>query len=109
MVFALIWERLVWGTTPGWMSLLGSSLILGSVLWVALWKQKDKVVKILRSVQPIGSLTGDEESGLVARRGSDEIVHSDHEDEGPEDTLDEHEERVLNLDSGIQMHRLASQ
>lgn len=38
MLFALFWERLVWGTTPGVLSICGSTLILGGVLWVGVKK-----------------------------------------------------------------------
>ncbi|KAI1393270.1 uncharacterized protein F4822DRAFT_6101 [Hypoxylon trugodes] len=40
MVFALILERVVWGTTPPAESLFGSALIIGSALWVSLQKNK---------------------------------------------------------------------
>ncbi|KAI8957023.1 hypothetical protein F5Y11DRAFT_341119 [Daldinia sp. FL1419] len=40
MVFALILERVVWGTTPPAESLFGSALIIGSVIWVSLQKNK---------------------------------------------------------------------
>lgn len=38
MLFALLWERLVWGTSPGLLSICGSALILGAVLWVGVKK-----------------------------------------------------------------------
>ncbi|KAI1477783.1 hypothetical protein F4774DRAFT_387635 [Daldinia eschscholtzii] len=40
MVFALILERIVWGTTPPVESLFGSALIIGSAIWVSLQKSK---------------------------------------------------------------------
>lgn len=39
MLFALTFDKLVWGTTPGFLSIVGSSLILGSAIYVALHKQ----------------------------------------------------------------------
>ncbi|KAM5368105.1 hypothetical protein ACJZ2D_009709 [Fusarium nematophilum] len=39
MVFALIIERVVWGTTPPAASLVGSALIIGSAIWVTLQKK----------------------------------------------------------------------
>ncbi|KAF4995840.1 hypothetical protein FDECE_12672 [Fusarium decemcellulare] len=39
MVFALIIERIVWGTTPPPASLIGSALIIGAALWVTLQKK----------------------------------------------------------------------
>ncbi|KAI9817670.1 MAG: hypothetical protein M1826_001516 [Phylliscum demangeonii] len=40
MLFALAFDKLVWGTTPSAVSLLGSALILGSALWVAVRKSR---------------------------------------------------------------------
>lgn len=40
MVFALILERVVWGTTPPAESLFGSALIIGSAIWVSLQKNR---------------------------------------------------------------------
>ncbi|KAI0382642.1 hypothetical protein F5Y04DRAFT_252017 [Hypomontagnella monticulosa] len=40
MVFALVLERIVWGTTPPIESLFGSALIIGSAIWVSLQKNK---------------------------------------------------------------------
>ncbi|KPM43907.1 hypothetical protein AK830_g2583 [Neonectria ditissima] len=39
MVFALILERVVWGTTPPVTSFLGSGLIIGAAVWVSLQKK----------------------------------------------------------------------
>lgn len=40
MLFALVMDKLVWGTTPGALSIVGSSMILGSAIWVAVSKEK---------------------------------------------------------------------
>jgi hypothetical protein len=39
MLFALAFDKLVWGTTPGLLSIIGSSLILGSAIYVAMHKE----------------------------------------------------------------------
>ncbi|KAH7139700.1 hypothetical protein B0J13DRAFT_504971 [Dactylonectria estremocensis] len=39
MVFALVIERVVWGTTPPLTSFLGSALIIGAAIWVSLQKK----------------------------------------------------------------------
>jgi hypothetical protein len=39
MLFALAGDKLVWGTTPGALSIIGSSLILGSAIYVAMHKE----------------------------------------------------------------------
>jgi hypothetical protein len=41
MLFALGFDKLVWGTTPGTLSIIGSSLILGSAIYVAMRKDND--------------------------------------------------------------------
>lgn len=44
MLFALTFDKLVWGTTPGFLSILGSSLILGSAIYVALHKENPATI-----------------------------------------------------------------
>lgn len=70
MLFALFWERVVWGTTPGWLSIAGSTLILSSAVYVGTRRSKKE-----ESPTPIS----DEEVGLmmdiqnnISRRGSSE-------------------------------------
>jgi hypothetical protein len=62
MLFALTFDKLVWGTTPGILSIIGSSLILGSAIYVAMHKEEagKKNGESLR----IG--TSDEERGLMS-------------------------------------------
>ncbi|KAI1098874.1 hypothetical protein F4804DRAFT_103478 [Jackrogersella minutella] len=57
MVFALIIERVVWGTTPPVESLFGSALIIGSAIWVSLQKSKSPT-------QPKGVVVDEEQSLL---------------------------------------------
>jgi len=57
MLFALAFDKLVWGTTPGLWSIVGSSLILGSVIYVALLNDSAKVSRKVEN--------GEEERGLV--------------------------------------------
>lgn len=53
MLFALGFDKLIFGHTPGVMSILGSSLILGSAIIVAIQQDPSR-----------GSKEGNEESGL---------------------------------------------
>ncbi|KAF3034246.1 hypothetical protein E8E12_005169 [Didymella heteroderae] len=39
MLFALSFDKLIWGTTPGTLSIIGSSLILGSAIYVAMYRE----------------------------------------------------------------------
>jgi hypothetical protein len=59
MLFALAFDKLVWGTTPGTLSIIGSSLILGSAIYVAMKREDPK--KASQGEQG----TGHEERGLM--------------------------------------------
>ncbi|KAI9794787.1 MAG: hypothetical protein M1816_002915 [Peltula sp. TS41687] len=72
MLFALAFDKIVWNTTPSMISLLGSSLILGSAIYVAIQKQGAKT-----DVAPREAGIQDEEIALVEDVG----VESDHEHE----------------------------
>lgn len=65
MLFALSFDKLVFGTTPGILSILGSSLILGSAIYVAV--RKDTSQK-----QGKEMADGDEERGLIEGESSGE-------------------------------------
>lgn len=56
MLFALSFDKLVWGTTPGALSIIGSSLILGSAIYVAMHKEAPKQAGVERE-------RGDQEEG----------------------------------------------
>jgi drug/metabolite transporter (DMT)-like permease len=60
MVFALIIERVIWGTTPPVLSLFGSAMIVGSAVWVSLQQKKDGEKK---------KKAVDEESRLLGAEG----------------------------------------
>jgi hypothetical protein len=59
MLFALALDKIIFGVSPGWWSLGGSGLILGSAVFVALNKGK--------GADEVGAV-GDMEVGLVERR-----------------------------------------
>ncbi|KAF1946169.1 hypothetical protein EJ02DRAFT_500296 [Clathrospora elynae] len=56
MLFALTFDKLVWGTTPGLLSIIGSSLILGSAIYVAMNKEDPN-----NKVEPTERGDGEEE------------------------------------------------
>jgi len=62
MIFALVFDKLIFDTVPGLLSIAGSSLIMGSAIYVALQKQ---VVKPLDEGNFAGAATAEEEMGLV--------------------------------------------
>lgn len=61
MLFALAFDKLVWGTTPGALSIIGSSLILGSAIYVAIHREDPK-----KNVELGERGNGDEERGLMS-------------------------------------------
>ena len=67
MLFALMFDKLIFGHTPGTMSILGSSLILGSAIIVAIQRDPNREQKDNDEGSRIGS-AGDEESrtGLMS-------------------------------------------
>ena len=75
LLFALAFDKVVFDTTPGAWGIAGSSLILGSALYVALLNNKNEKKK---DSQGRGDGTGDEEVALVVndvdQNGSD--VHN---------------------------------
>ncbi|CAI6338181.1 unnamed protein product [Periconia digitata] len=88
MLFALAFDKLVFGTTPSALSILGSSLILGSAIYVALHKS-DAAGKesMSREVVPGGRF--EEEMGLIETSRDDgrETAGDDDDDD------DEHHHR----------------
>lgn len=58
MLFALIIERVVWGTIPRAESLFGGALIIAAAIWVSVQKNRPSASQPLPQV--------DEESSLVA-------------------------------------------
>ena len=70
MLFALAFDKMIWNTTPGVWGIAGSSLILGSALYVALRNNKEK--------KTVGSqVRGDEEMALVEDSVNDNENESD--------------------------------
>lgn len=63
MLFALLFDKMIFGTTPGGWSLVGSVLILGSALFVAIGKGREQEV-----VRVAAATGGDveEEGGLLS-------------------------------------------
>lgn len=53
MLFALAFDKIVWGTVPGTLSIIGSSLILGSALYIAMLNNKKGETKV-RADEEVG-------------------------------------------------------
>lgn len=64
MVFALVFEWLVWSNTPDVISVMGGGLILGSALFVNFWKAKNSSETMVK-----GDAMTDEERGLLGNDG----------------------------------------
>lgn len=75
MLFALTFDKLVWGTTPGALSIIGSSLILGSAIYVAMHKEDHKKDAEERDRGTLG-----EERGLISPNLNLDAVEDDDTD-----------------------------
>ena len=64
VIFALAADKLVFDTTPDGWSIVGSSLVLGSALYVAVHKERPKAENSARGA-------ADEEVALMPRGGAD--------------------------------------
>lgn len=75
MLFALTFDKLIFDHTPGWMSIIGSSLILGSAIFVAMQKDVGQSKEQTEGT----TIAGDEESqrGLIS--GMDVETGEDHD------------------------------
>lgn len=82
MLFALIFDKIVFGITPTILSILGSSLILGSTIYVAMLKESRKNVEQTRDME-MADVLSDEEIGLI-----------DNESESEPESIKEGEESV---------------
>ena len=71
MLFALTFDKLVFGTSPGALSIVGSSLILGSAIYVAVQKGN---VQPKENIRERGST--DEEFGFVDGADAEHVVES---------------------------------
>ncbi|KAI1492023.1 hypothetical protein F5X96DRAFT_628975 [Biscogniauxia mediterranea] len=61
MVFALIIERVIWGTTPPVMSFAGSGLIIGAAIWLSFQKSKPSSQKDTPVIDEESALLGNSE------------------------------------------------
>jgi hypothetical protein len=64
MLFALAFDEFVFGVTPGMLSILGSTLILGSAIYVAVKKDHPKTKEDVKG-QELDALVADEEQGFL--------------------------------------------
>lgn len=85
MLFALGFDRFIFGQTPGVWSIIGSTLILGSAIYMAL--QKDKGGNRTNETRTGGGHDRDEEEGLM--RGGQE---------GDEEIFDREQQSTIEMD-----------
>jgi hypothetical protein len=77
MLFALTFDKFFFGHSPGWMSILGSSLILGPAIFVAMQKNVDET----KESNGNGEGPRDEEAQRGLMGGLDEEDGLDAEEE----------------------------
>lgn len=77
MLFALAFDKIIFGHTPGWVSIIGSSLILGSAIFVAVQKDASKNKQINES----SASAADEESqrGLISGMDNENHEMNSHD------------------------------
>jgi hypothetical protein len=85
MLFALGFDRFIFGQTPGAWSIIGSTLILGSAIYMAM--QKDKGSTRTNETRTGAGQDRDEEEGLM--RGVDE---------GDEEAIDREQQDTIEMD-----------
>ncbi len=88
MLFALAFDKVVFNTTPGAWGIAGSSLILGSALYVALYNNNKK--------KKGSQGRGDEEAALVADE-TDDDENDIHNGTGPLRGVQEVQLRTLRV------------
>ena len=91
MLFALAFDKLIWGTMPGLWSLAGSLLILGSALWVAVKGDAGKADAKVKAGH------GDEEVGLIAGAENAEEQEDGADGRGPLRGIQEVQLRTLRV------------
>jgi hypothetical protein len=84
MLFALGFDRFIFGQTPGVWSIIGSTLILGSAIYMAM--QKDKGSTQTNENRAGAGQNRDEEEGLMRRV-----------DEGDEDVIDREQQGTIEM------------
>ncbi|RYP75449.1 hypothetical protein DL771_002334 [Monosporascus sp. 5C6A] len=65
MVFALVVERVIWGTTPPPLSLIGAVLIIGAAIWLSLQKNHPPAAQQKPVVDEESSLLGSQGDGSL--------------------------------------------
>jgi hypothetical protein len=79
MLFALGFDKVIFGTTPAPLSIIGSSLILGSAIYVAVHKEAAKPKEATDRNSAV-AWNGEEELGLVDEFEMDQRDDSDNEE-----------------------------
>jgi len=78
VIFALAFDKLVFDTTPDGWSIVGSSLVLGSALYIAVHKESSKA-------NDVGPEGGEEEAALITANGGEEGARSGENIRGVEE------------------------
>jgi hypothetical protein len=89
MLFALTFDKFFFGHSPDWMSIMGSSLILGPAIFVAMQKNVDEPTAVSEG----GRTTHDEEAqqGLISGMATED----QHDEDGRPMPVQEAQMRAL--------------
>lgn len=101
MLFALAFDQIVWGTRPGAWSIVGSALILGAALYVAVKRDAGRRSEDEGNKEGEGRSGADEEAGLIegTEDGEDgnEVVEREEQGRGPLRGVQEVQLRTLRV------------
>ena len=75
MLFAIAFDKLVWNTTPGLLSIVGSSMILGSALYVAVLNNKaeEQTAREVRGDEEVAVVSGHSDGDPSSRVGEEPL------------------------------------
>ena len=86
MLWALGFDKLIFGTTPGWLSIIGSSLILGSAIFVAVRREVASGASMGVGTEAYAPVSqGDEELGRREEGELDGLISSDDDNDNDSD------------------------
>ena len=77
MIFALAFDKLVFGSTPDSWSILGSSLVLGSALYIAAHKETPRVETAAREDDEEQAALLEDHGGQEDTRSADPLILSE--------------------------------
>ena len=95
MLFALAFDKLIWGITPVAISMVGGSLILGAAIYVAVLRDSGKGNSASKTGK--AAARADEEQGLVEGMEGEDDVSEGERSQGRGPLRDIHEVQLRTI------------